>query len=775
MMPEATFKRQNDGVSPAPLKRARDTITSEEVWQLLSNEWRSPLPDTSVMFPWLHGDMQEVLPESYIDETKSHDFDRFNVSIVRSNIKESKYIENSGLLKSSLEIFDIFLPYTKEHSIDSVIRDVLKPFTSVTESEIAQLIDDCVLFETLPLLKTDPFHSVYNSQSNSVKNNYQKWKQPNTFRRFDLQPALHFHLSKLCVVYCISNSCSCERLVNILRWSRKLAKLPECQFKILRGEIQDKLWGTPPILLSSLQNKKGLCSEFDLATFKNWDRDMYYTERLEVSKMSSASKVENIWCGNSTDAEIWKMGRFSNEVSNENGDPNNNCNNSNNNINNNVDGNIKGLTSSQDNATSNKIRPAYYEPSNSIVKETDLRDSVLFSIPPKSNDWRLFINCFESAQLPPLDKVVELIRIPENSPIWLTFPSSGSIGLGNLNLESIQTILNICHLLHSYPQNSLLFSPDGYTETSFLLVAYLIFKLDKSLDDVIFALHTDYKRPFFLFMVDIQVLAHLETLLRQYSPLRNKDRDPNIPLTIDSDTFSKIFFIKPPTNSPFLKCKGPLPSRILPHLYLGSLKHAQCPEMLKKLGIKNIVSVGESVSWCRPRAHTFNEEVKVPLSQDIERRRSNSLQAVPTTTNSTPNNQSTSAINITEHDGFRVCHIDNLGDNGMDPMLHQLDMVLNFIDDCYKRDEKVFVHCMVGVSRSATVCIAECMKRLDCGLLKAYLYVRVRRLNIIIQPSLMFVYELLKWQELLNPSDPDIIWDWNMACRCIAQLNSNYI
>ena len=90
-------------------------------------------------------------------------------------------------------------------------------------------------------------------------------------------------------------------------------------------------------------------------------------------------------------------------------------------------------------------------------------------------------------------------------------------------------------------------------------------------------------------------------------------------------------------------------------------------------------------------------------------------------------------------------------------------------------DEKVFVHCMVGVSRSATVCIAECMKRLDCGLLKAYLYVRVRRLNIIIQPSLMFVYELLKWQELLNPSDPDIIWDWNMACRCIAQLNSNYI
>ena len=353
--------------------------------------------------------------------------------------------------------------------------------------------------------------------------------------------------------------------------------------------------------------------------------------------------------------------------------------------------------------------------------------------------------------------------------MWLSFPSSGSIGLGNLNLESIKTILNICHLLEFYPENKLLFCPDGYTESSFLLVAYMIYKLDKSLDDVIIALHNEYDRPFFLFLVDIQVLAHLETLLRQYSPQNNNYSDPKKELNIDSDTFSKIFFIKPPSDSPFLKCKGPLPSRILPHLYLGSLKHAQCPEMLRELGIKNIVSVGESVSWCRPRAHTFDEATVLETLNNLDRKRSNSLQVFAKLENRD------SMVTICEQDGFNVCHIDNLGDNGMDPMLHQLDMILSFIDDCYERKEKVFVHCMVGVSRSATVCIAECMKRLNCGLLKAYLYVRVRRLNIIIQPSLIFIYELLKWQELHEPNDPDIIWDWNMICRCISQLNSNYI
>jgi dual specificity MAP kinase phosphatase len=60
------------------------------------------------------------------------------------------------------------------------------------------------------------------------------------------------------------------------------------------------------------------------------------------------------------------------------------------------------------------------------------------------------------------------------------------------------------------------------------------------------------------------------------------------------------------------------------------------------------------------------------------------------------------------------------------------------------------VHCRVGVSRSATICIAEVMKTQKLSFPRAYCYVRARRLNVIIQPHLRFAYELLKWEELLR-------------------------
>lgn len=60
------------------------------------------------------------------------------------------------------------------------------------------------------------------------------------------------------------------------------------------------------------------------------------------------------------------------------------------------------------------------------------------------------------------------------------------------------------------------------------------------------------------------------------------------------------------------------------------------------------------------------------------------------------------------------------------------------------------MHCRVGVSRSATICIAEVMRSRRLSFPRAYCFVRARRLNVIIQPHLRFVYELLKWEELLG-------------------------
>ena len=97
-----------------------------------------------------------------------------------------------------------------------------------------------------------------------------------------------------------------------------------------------------------------------------------------------------------------------------------------------------------------------------------------------------------------------------------------------------------------------------------------------------------------------------------------------------------------------------------------------------------------------------------------------------------------------------VLKVNNLEDDGIDELSQRLPQILKFINDQYEINQgqvKILIHCRVGVSRSATVVIAEIMNRLKINLPMAYLYVRVRRLNIIIQPNLRFMYELFKWEE----------------------------
>lgn len=71
-------------------------------------------------------------------------------------------------------------------------------------------------------------------------------------------------------------------------------------------------------------------------------------------------------------------------------------------------------------------------------------------------------------------------------------------------------------------------------------------------------------------------------------------------------------------------------------------------------------------------------------------------------------------------------------------------------DQGIQKGTATLVHCRVGVSRSATICIAEVMRSLNLSFPRAYCFVRARRLNVIIQPHLLFAYELLRWEEFLR-------------------------
>jgi len=106
-----------------------------------------------------------------------------------------------------------------------------------------------------------------------------------------------------------------------------------------------------------------------------------------------------------------------------------------------------------------------------------------------------------------------------------------------------------------------------------------------------------------------------------------------------------------------------------------------------------------------------------------------------------------------------------------------MDKCLNFIRRGKIDGTATLVHCRVGVSRSATICIAEVMATMGLSFPRAYCFVRARRLNVIIQPHLRFVYELMKWDEFQQQSRGEQIkreLEWATVAREIAAMNRPY-
>ncbi|KAL1918033.1 uncharacterized protein VTP21DRAFT_3299 [Calcarisporiella thermophila] len=168
--------------------------------------------------------------------------------------------------------------------------------------------------------------------------------------------------------------------------------------------------------------------------------------------------------------------------------------------------------------------------------------------------------------------------------------------------------------------------------------------------------------------------------------------------------------------------EGSFPSRIQPFLYLGNLNHASNPAMLRALGITHVVSVGEFANLPR--------------------------------------------------DTFELKFVENCFDDGIDSLWHYIDECVEFIENARRQNGTVLVHCRVGVSRSATIVIAYVMYHLNLSLAQAYLYVRARRLNVIIQPNLKFMYELLQHEHRLRGRRSIF---WSVLAKEVHALNLCYI
>lgn len=244
------------------------------------------------------------------------------------------------------------------------------------------------------------------------------------------------------------------------------------------------------------------------------------------------------------------------------------------------------------------------------------------------------------------------------------------------------------------PRKILIHCADGYTESTMLGIAYFSYSTGRAVPEAWLHLHTTMKRNFFAYPTDVALLTSIAARLLHESP------------ACAGRSLSEITALVREEPRWLAGLDGSFPSRVLDYMYLGNIGHANNPDLLRALGIRQILSVGETAMWRDGEREEWGDE--------------------------------------------NVYVVQGVQDNGIDPLTEEFQNCLDFIERGRRNGTATLVHCRVGVSRSATICIAEVMRSLGLSLPRAYCFVRARRLNVIIQPHLRFIYELLKWEESLQ-------------------------
>uniref|UniRef100_A0ACB8EAT1 Dual specificity protein phosphatase 16 n=1 Tax=Sphaerodactylus townsendi TaxID=933632 RepID=A0ACB8EAT1_9SAUR len=152
-------------------------------------------------------------------------------------------------------------------------------------------------------------------------------------------------------------------------------------------------------------------------------------------------------------------------------------------------------------------------------------------------------------------------------------------------------------------------------------------------------------------------------------------------------------------SQPCLPVSNTGPTRILPHLYLGCQRDVLNKELMKQNDIGYVLNASNTCPKpdCIPDSHFL----RVPVN-----------------------------------------------DSFCEKIFPWLDKSVDFIEKAKASNGRVLVHCLAGISRSATIAIAYIMKRMDMSLDEAYRFVKEKRPTI--SPNFNFLGQLLDFEKKIK-------------------------
>ncbi|CUM49639.1 unnamed protein product [Debaryomyces tyrocola] len=401
--------------------------------------------------------------------------------------------------------------------------------------------------------------------------------------------------------------------------------------------------------------------------------------------------------------------------------------------------------------------------------------------------FKMFIHCHKDAEFPKLSELQKFLdNMKHDVPLYLEFPSSGSLNSSSITFNQTLCYLNILKLIHHYvkihDENVFIFSGDGFTELSMLTLSLgCLWDVDKKcglIEEVILTLlGSDRELRLYFFKNDLVFLKKVERIINWIKLLKLNDRDLIIDLDYEEiNVYYNLSLQKiPPLRYDWFSFEedNNFPSKILPNLYLGSLKHASSYIVTECLKISKIICVGERPLWFSQLNVIFEHEMNEidPTNKEV-------IKPIYSFNHNLAKVYEVSDINLKRYPTIKlIIFIYNLKDDGRDSMMPLLtdcppEVQSKILINPENLHENTLIHCRIGVSRSATLAIALVMKFGNMSLIDAYMFVRVRRFNIIIQPNLRLFYELFCFEEYLNQGHKTHSW-WNL-CHDISKLNRHY-